>query len=434
MLRCMRGRLRRAGAGLAAAGFSAGAMLATGLLYAKALAREDSTIALRRALWTESQLADAPDADHLERLAEREQTIELEQTAEPQRTAETDSGQPPALSGLALPELALKEAVRIDPRRSAAWIMLGLLAERQGEWTSAERDLLEAARVDHQYLPAWTLTNFYFRRGNRERFWVWARRAAPMTFDEFPPLLRLADHFEPDPVNVLQWLGDSARLERGYLSYLIQRNRLDAAQRVAVRLAARSDPADAPRFAALASRQIAAGNAGAALEAWNVLHAPPLDPARGPFLTNRDFRSPPSGEGFDWILASAPCPGVAAAWSPGQVRFDFSGGQPDACVLLTQTLILVPRGTYRLRFEFRGEGRPSTPGFDWDLEASAGKATRPRSASFIAAASGNWGSAERIFPQVHGPLARLRFGYHRQSGTVRYEGSVWLRQLRWEVL
>ena len=36
--------------------------------------------------------------------------------------------------------------------------------------------LLESARRDKQYAPAWALANFYFRQDQPRQFWPWARR------------------------------------------------------------------------------------------------------------------------------------------------------------------------------------------------------------------------------------------------------------------
>jgi Tfp pilus assembly protein PilF len=66
------------------------------------------------------------------------------------------------------------------PRSSSAWIDTGLAAEEAGDYAGAERSLLEAARIDRQHLPAWSLANFYFRRGDPASFWPWARRAAAL--------------------------------------------------------------------------------------------------------------------------------------------------------------------------------------------------------------------------------------------------------------
>jgi tetratricopeptide (TPR) repeat protein len=156
------------------------------------------------------------------------------------------------------PELApanqLRSAVSLNPRLAMAWIQLGFDAEAEGNLAEAEIDFLRATRVDRQYVPAWTLANFYFRRGDAANFWPWARKAAARTFDDYRPLLRLADVLEPSPREVATRLGNSPPLLRAYMDVLIGARRLDAAQEIASLLAARHDPADQARLADLADR------------------------------------------------------------------------------------------------------------------------------------------------------------------------------------
>jgi tetratricopeptide (TPR) repeat protein len=148
----------------------------------------------------------------------------------------------------------LRTAVRLNPRLSSAWIHLGLDAEADGNLQDAETELLRAARVDHLYLPAWTLANFYFRRSDAPKFWLWAKQAAKLTYDDYRPLLRLADALDTSPSRVATRLGDGEPLLRAYLDLLINAHRLDAAREVAGLLAARHDPADRDRLAAFAER------------------------------------------------------------------------------------------------------------------------------------------------------------------------------------
>jgi len=119
----------------------------------------------------------------------------------------------------------------------------------------AEVELLQAARVDHQYVPAWTLANFYFRRGDPANFWPWAQKAAARTFDDYRPLLRLADVLEPSPREVAIRLGSGPPLLRAYLDVLIGAGRLDAAQEIAALLNLHHDPSDVARLADLADRR-----------------------------------------------------------------------------------------------------------------------------------------------------------------------------------
>jgi len=152
------------------------------------------------------------------------------------------------------PELTPHAALRLNPRLSSAWIQLGLDAEAEGNLAEAEIELLRAARVDRQYVPAWTLANFYFRRGDAANFWPWARKAAARTFDDYRPLLRLADVLESSPREVATRLGGDPPLLRAYIDVLIGAGRLDAAQEIASLLAARHDSSDQARLADLADR------------------------------------------------------------------------------------------------------------------------------------------------------------------------------------
>jgi hypothetical protein len=148
----------------------------------------------------------------------------------------------------------LRAAVALNPRLSSAWIQLGLDAEADGNLQDAESDLLRAASVDRLYLPAWTLANFYFRRGDAAGFWPWAKRAAALTYDDYRPLLRLADALATSPQQVATRLGGGAPLLRAYLDILINAHRLNSARDMAGLLAARHDPADRDRLAAAAER------------------------------------------------------------------------------------------------------------------------------------------------------------------------------------
>lgn len=146
----------------------------------------------------------------------------------------------------------LRAAVRLNPRLASAWIQLGLEAESNGNVVEAEMDLLRAARVDRLYLPAWTLTNFYFRRNDAEKFWPWAEQAARLTSDDYRPLLRLADSLDTSPQSVATRLGGGAPLLRAYLDLLINARQFDSARDIARLLSGYHDPADQTRRATLA--------------------------------------------------------------------------------------------------------------------------------------------------------------------------------------
>jgi hypothetical protein len=358
----------------------------------------------------------------------------------------------------------LSAALEANPRLSSTWIARGLASELEGEreggragrssgqFDAAERDLLEAARVDRQYLPAWTLANFYFRRQSLRRqsadqFWIWARRAAELTYDDFRPLLALAHAVEADPRAVIEGLGGGDPLLRADLGYLAAQGYFDDAQMVARLLVARRLVGEAPRLLELAERDIRAGNASYALELWNAASSlnherldrrPPnqetLDPERGPVLANGDLLQSPSGLAFDWRLPRIE--GSRVAWQPSQLTFSLSGDQPEFCALLEQIVPLARAKRYQLRFEYLTAGLVSPTGFFWDLDGDEGAVLQPASA-WIAAATLLHAPKDLRGRRSRGStaaLGKLRLLYRRQPGTVRAEGRLELRHLRMEVL
>jgi len=312
---------------------------------------------------------------------------------------------------------ALDRAAQANPRSSAVRIAFGLLEERSGHLSIAEQSLREAALMDREYLPAWTIANFYFRRANREQFWVWADRATALAHEDLRPLLRLADQFEPDPARMLAHFHDPQRLRLSYLDFLIGENRLDAAQQVARGMS--GDRANDPYLIDLADRQLRAGNALPAIELWNVASGfPPIEPSVGRILTNGDLARAPLNLGFDWRVGQAE--GITESWKPSELIFNFSGSQPESCVLLEQTIFLGP-GHFRLRFDYLAGDGPAT-GIHWLLDNKEGPAMEPGS---------EWREGVFDLPRIRG-LRNLKLFYRRKPGTTRAAGRIEVRNLRLE--
>jgi hypothetical protein len=286
-----------------------------------------------------------------------------------------------------------------SPRSSAVRIGTGLEAERALDFPTAERELLEAARLDRQYLPAWTLANFYFRRGDATRFWPWAQRAAAMSYDDPGPLLQLADPL--DPGRALDHLQTSPQLERAYLDLLIHDNRIEAAQAVARRILARGEAHDVARLRAFTTRLIAANRGADAAELWYRVGDDSLD-------------HPPSGEGFDWRLPNER--GVTAASRVGVLDFALDGLQSDVAALL-ERVIDVDHGTYRLSYQYSTDAA----GLHWALGSieSPPLAPAPR-----------WRESEQTFAPAHAGLVHLVLLYRREAGMRRAEGRVEIRNVR----
>ena len=67
----------------------------------------------------------------------------------------------------------------------------------------AERWLLEAARVDRQFEPRWTLANFYFRQQKMDEFWKWMRAALEVSYGDRDAAFDLCWSAAPDAATIL---------------------------------------------------------------------------------------------------------------------------------------------------------------------------------------------------------------------------------------
>jgi tetratricopeptide (TPR) repeat protein len=332
----------------------------------------------------------------------------------------------------ALTRGALRAAVRLNPHDSAAWIALGLAAEGDGDMEQAASCLLEAEKVDRQYLPAWTSANFFFRRANDAQFWRAATRAAAMSYDDPAPLIELADHREPNAIAALEHLGDTARVERGYLHFLIGQSRWREAEDVAARLSLRGEKADQELLLNFTDRLIEANASEAALAVWNRLDRPATSgPTRHSILANQNFQSQPSGKGFDWRVTEPPRGSVH--WEPSKLEFWLAASSPDACPLLEQWVVLDP-GHYRLRFKYRTEGLANETGLRWTLlhrdRVETSSAALAQSSRRVA----NGNVADWNFRVAEAGLYKLAWIYIRVPGTTHQEGHAALAFASLEVL
>lgn len=311
-------------------------------------------------------------------------------------------------------------ALASNPRLGSAWIALGLAAEHDRRFEAARAELLEAARVDHRYLPAWTLANFFFRRNDVPDFWLWARRAAALTYDDPRPLLRLAHSLERDEVTLLDALGAGDKFIRADLDSLVASRQWTAAQQSARVLLNRNEPADRDRLLEAADRQVGAGNAAYALELWRALY--PWPPVTREILFDAGFDQTPSNLAFDWRLPQTA--GITAEWRPHLLSFAFDGSQGEEQLLLEQVLAR-PAPRYRLRYEARTTGLASPSGLHWAIG---------RSESPAIPSGPDWRSLSASFAAPPTPLLHLRLIYRREPGTVRAPGLLQIRSLSLEAL
>jgi tetratricopeptide (TPR) repeat protein len=341
-----------------------------------------------------------------------------------------------AEGGRAASTAALQDALAASPLEAAPWIALGLRRETAGDFAGAERCLLEAARLDRTYDPRWALANYYFRRGNWDRFWLWVRRAAEMAPPDMRGLFRLCWNAPDGPVATLaRAIPDRPEVRREYLAYLVQEGAGPQLASLAAKMAARPQPDDLPVLLDACDRLLATGDAAGALPIWNGLSARrlipsgTLSPQQGRSLSNGGLESPRTSRGFDWRLAAVEGVSISRTIADPSLRVAFSGRQPERCEVLWQYLPLVPSTRYRLEFECRASGIQAGAGLRWRIaSALQGGGTWAESADL---GGENWSPGDLSFQTPSQPaLARLVLLYERRPGTTRIQGAIWLRRLK----
>ena len=322
--------------------------------------------------------------------------------------------------------LLLERAAQLSPLSSSPRIRLGLAAEIRGDFDAAEKWLLDAARVDRQFEPRWTLANFYFRRttsaasGNEAAspFWNAIREALAISYGDRRPAFDLCWRMAGDPTTILdRAIPEQREVLAAYLQYTLD-SHPDASGPVAVKLAHFGDPSDRPLLLAACDKLIASADAALALRLWSAIgYAAPAG------LFNGNFSTAPLNHGFDWRLIESPGVVHTALDQPRPARrIALDGRQPESCALLTQIVNLEPHARYTLRWEARTSGFPAPAGIEWriadlhaNIQATIGPSDAPAfgSATFIATSE----------------LAPLTLFYQRPSGQARAEGRIELSRV-----
>lgn len=321
----------------------------------------------------------------------------------------------------------LDRALALNPRFTAAWIARGLEAETAGDHKKAEASLLQAAEIDHLYLPRWTLANFYFRAGDLPRFWTWARRAAGMAYDP-AALFQLCWRASGDGREILQLaIPDAPAIRQAYLDFLLRTNRLEAAEPLAVELSESAGASQLDLLLRYCDALLARKQAGPALQVWNALAARgiipyrSLDPRTGA-LTNGELAAAPLSRGFDWRPARVE--GAALSFETGlrEMSLSLSGKQPESCDFIEQYLAVVPNIKYRFRYRYRTRDLAAETGLAWSFVDAR---TVAELAAGAVPASPGWNEQTLTFSTGAGSdLLRVLLRYRRRAGSMRAEGSV----------
>ena len=305
----------------------------------------------------------------------------------------------------------LERAVRMDPVSSAPRIRLGLAAETRGDFLGAEKWLLDAARVDHQFEPRWTLANFYFRSQRPNEFWKWMRAALEVSYGDRRRAFELCWRMTQDPDEILtRAIPNQHDVLATYLIFVMNQHN-EALGPAALRLAALHNSGDDQLLESACDLLLGSGKRDDARELWYQ-----LGHTREGLITNGDFAAEPSGHSFDWRPAHPP--GVTDRTVTHAYRIQFSGAQPESCELLRQLVVLQPGKWYSLRWEARTQGIESPTGIGWSIGAARGTVE----------AAQEWLAGHSEF-RADTALMPIALGYQRPSGQARTEGSLEIRNV-----
>jgi len=315
----------------------------------------------------------------------------------------------------------LNTSLRMDRYNALANIELGWQSESEGDYAGAEKSLLAAFDVDRTYPPRWNLAEYYFRRNNLPAFWSWARSAADMPADDIEPLFELCWEVAPDPEMIAHTvLGDKPQLMHQYTDFLLGKDQLDAAAMMAQRLVHTGTPdGDRPLLFSTIN-QLAAANDGLAANAlWHSLIDQHWVIADNTTPNNGQFVRDPLSVSFDWSLPQYS--GLHSWPGPGGLETEFSGSQPEDCIIAEQVVMLAP-GNYTMDFAYHTADILPDTGIHWEIIDASSNAVIANSTDLSSPVLKSSSLSFSVPPGAS--LLKLRLGYQRALGTPRVSGSL----------
>jgi hypothetical protein len=332
------------------------------------------------------------------------------------------------------PDEQFRIAAALSPLDARYWVRLGFSAESKGNYALAEQYLLKGASVNKKFDPAWALMNFYFRRGNAERFWFWADKAMAMSYGDLSAMFRLYWDMSSDAALIRKHVPLKSQALASYLAVVESEGHFEAVGPTALELAAvcADDCVSQLQFYCERAWSRDPGNAVAV---WNLMCRRRLipfravDPEQGSILGDPGFRVLRGGVGFGW-RPYAPDEIVVVPDEPdGGVILRFSGNEPDDCMILEQLLPrLVPHRIYRIQYNVKLNPESHIDGLIWKVVSA------PDARTIAEVPIGPSGGAPLQFAADGETPLRLRLEYKRPFGAVRARGGVTIDKLRSEIV
>jgi hypothetical protein len=359
------------------------------LAYADRLFQEASVASLRKAVLVE------PDAaEYYVRLAQLE------------------DDHPPQL---------LETALRLNPYNAPVAEELGLHYEEEGDFVKAERELLLAFEVDRTWVPRWTLANFYFRRGDVSKFWIWARQAAQMPSEDMGALFQLCWRLSPDPEEIAQKVVNvRPDVLHQYLVFLLGKKQWKSSVAIAHRLMVVGSPSqDREVLFSAINQLIAAGEPLKSKDVWNDLIQRNWEVADRSIPNNGNFAREPVPVDFDWHMYSFP--GMQSWPGPAGLETEFTGEEPESCTIVEQKAVLKP-GDYVLEFSYRTDNSPPGSGIRWQVvDVMSGKTIAE--SEFLGSETAKQDTFQfSVSPQQ--TLIGIQLAYGRPLGKTRIKGTL----------
>jgi tetratricopeptide (TPR) repeat protein len=344
----------------------------------------------------------------------------------------------------------LRRAAQASPLDSGVLMALGLREEFRGDNAKAEGYLVRAAEIDHQFKPAWTLANYYFRNDQSDKGWPMIQRILnlePLGYDPTPVFelcWRQSENDQKDAARkILSLIPMRGRRSIQYLAFLIGTKRTDATLDVwpeALAAGATANAAEVGTLTGFVDFLAGADRMRDAVAVWNqlvdrgMIHSGRLDPAHGASIADPDFRFPPTARAFHWLVAEVP--GVAVSGFTGSLRFEINGDEPQAFKILTVFAPVLPATRYRLDWKSDGSAlkAPRDPGFSFQIVQQPGDVVTQCPPLL---ASCNSSACDFATPAARTPgtiqRARIELRYTRALGTTRASGTLQLSTVRLEL-
>lgn len=336
---------------------------------------------------------------------------------------------------------ALSAASQLNPLNAELLMVRALRLEQAGDQARAHQLLIEAAKVDHQFKPAWTLANFSLRSGLMEEFWPMIRRCLELEPFGFEPnaVFDLAWRVASDAKQIQVLIPSRSPKTLRYLSYLSASGRTEAAIALwpaaleSIDRSLKGDVALAQEFPGFLVNK---GQVPAALRAWNqlvdrsVLRSGRIEPANGTLLADPEFSFDRNAGVFSWQVPDAN--GVFPAPDYSALRFELDGNQNQSLVLAQTTALVLPGRKHKLSWKADGTrlNLASDAGFALQVLGTDGRALVE-----CPALLDNHGAGSCLYTaKAQDQTVRVALNYTRAQGTTRAAGTLELSSVKLEAL